>query len=492
MTGFVAGVAISQFNDLAGELKRMSAAMSRGGSRVRQIDAAGPVSCLGMDSSDGCNRIHHSTGAGSTVIFDGFFANLLEIAETLSLDSGSNPADVFQHGIARYGYPWLQHIDGTFAVLVIDAASGEITLARDRFGHRPLYFLLSSDVVWVASEIKALLCAPGYSVALNSDKLHSCISYGFTPGPETLFQNVTKCVPGFAIHVKRDGATRYENFYEPKVESNQKLTFDEGVSTLSQLLANNVRSYQNVCPNAGIMLSGGVDSALLAKLLVEGGEDSPYAISFGDQEWADDESSEARVVAEKLNMRFSVAHLSSADKLLDDLERVVEILEEPTRFENAIALLMMARVARTQCSALMTGEGADYMLGAREHLVISRLMRFLRIPRFMRHAMSALRLQNSSAGRARALGRFLQWHSIRDYFQLNSANCTDLVPGASKSPGNDIVALYHSGQDGYVAPSTIHLYDVARRRSLLGRAHGKAGRSRGCRMPVSLRKQSAL
>ena len=140
-------------------------------------------------------------------------------------------------------------------------------------------------------------------------------------------------------------------------------------------------------------------------------------------------------------MGFSRTYVSPDDDLLGSLRRVVRVLEEPTRFENAVALELTTRDAAARCSAMMTGEGADFILGEREHAVASRLDKVLKIPKPLRAALHRLPLQKMPIPQVRALAPYLGWTSIRDYGQKCSANCCDLVPGAISPPGNEIVDM---------------------------------------------------
>jgi len=375
------------------------------------------------------------------VIFDGFLFNLQELRNAVGAAAQVDVAQVILDGYRQHGDSWFFRLDGSFAVAIMDMMAGETILARDRFAHRPMYFAHIADETWVASEIKAILDVPGYSPALNRNNLPYAISNGMTPGPQTLHVDIHKCVPGFVVHVDQHGKQRNFDYFTPTVKQRSNLTLEESKEYVMSILKTNVDHYLKACPDLAVMLSGGVDSALLAHLTTELSGGKTHAISFGAESWAKEESSDAAALAERLGMDFSRTYVSPDADILGSLRNVVRILEDPTRFENAVALELTSQDAASRYAAVMTGEGADFILGEREHLVASRLDRILQLPAALRTVISKLPLRKLPSKDLRALASFLEWKSIRDYGQRCSANCFDLVPNVESPPINEIVEM---------------------------------------------------
>lgn len=441
MSGFIAALGIHANPRRATYLKKASIGMAYRGDQ-ESIDVF-------SDRAAAATRYRAATAYRAStfsdrqfaIVFDGFLFNLQALRNAAGAESEADVAQVILDGYRKHGDSWFFRLDGSFAVAIMDMQAGETILARDRFAHRPMYFAHIADETWVASEIKAILDVPGYAPKLNHENLPFAISYGMTTGPQTLYVDIHKCVPGFVVHIDQHGKQRNFDYFTPTVTPRLNLTLEEGKEYVMSTLKTNVDRYLKACPDLAVMLSGGVDSALLAHLTTELSGGKTHAISFGAESWSDEESGDAAVLADRLGMDFSRTYVSLDADILGSLKKVVRILEDPTRFENAVALELTSQDAASRYSAVMTGEGADFILGEREHMVASRLDRILQLPAALRNTLARLPLRKLPSKNLRALASFLEWTSIRDYGQKCSAHCCDLVPNVVSPPVNEIVEM---------------------------------------------------
>lgn len=441
MSGFVAGVTKHTDSDLSVRLQAMSQKISHRGDRETTIAISGRCAAISRDrAQSGYNVDAHRNNAFG-IVLDGLLANTDELRHEISAGPTTSPAEVVLLGYQRFGEAWFAKIDGCFALMIIDLSSGEAILVRDKFGHRPLYFVTINGSTWVGSEIKALLAAPGYQSSINSRLLHSSIAYGVTPGPQTLFTGVYKVVPGFVFRINSQGQFRTSDYYTPAFDPKIDMSMPEAKERILANLGSSVEHFVQECPNVGSTLSGGVDSALLTHLTAKYAENQVAAVGFGSDDWPADESAVARDTAAQIGVQFIRSFVPPDGDLLGPLRKVVAALEEPTRFENALAIEIMARDAAQICPAVMTGEGADFILGSREHAVSAKLTRFLRIPGVVRTILGKLPLEKSGIWQVRAIRNYLNWNSVRDYDQKTMMNCVDLVAGFDSPPHIDIVDM---------------------------------------------------
>ncbi len=441
MSGFVAVVGSHANADFASQLRKISQNIAYRGDQ-ESVDNFSERCAVATRSRSGSGYTTTTYCDGQfAVILDGLIFNHGELARSVDARNSGDIANVVLDGFRKYGNSWFARLDGSFALMIVELGSGGVVLVRDRFAHRPMYFGHADGNTWVATEAKAILDAPGYQRELNRNNLHSAIGYGFTPGPQTLYKGIFKCVPGFVVKLDDSGNQHTTDYFTPTIDVKPDLTIEEGKRFVLDAVRKNVGHYLDACPELAVMLSGGVDSALLAHLATELSDAQTRAVSFGAESWSSDESGDAARLAETLGMGFSRTFVAPDDDLLGSLRQVIHVLEEPTRFENAMALQMTTRDAADQCTALMTGEGADFILGEREHKVAGRIEKILKLPAFVRAIGRNLPLASMPSRHLRALAPYLDWKSIRDYGQKCSANCCDLVPGAVSPPANDIVGM---------------------------------------------------
>lgn len=445
MSGFVAAACDRDIPGLLASLAGMSRAMEyRGDEKDPHVFSDRCAAIVRYREKSGY-RVDSYANSRFGIVIDGLVFNRQELIGSLDADPSVDTAQLILDGFERHGDSWFARIDGSFAVMIVDLQSNEVILARDRFAHRPLYFGSANGCIWIANEIKAILAAPDFPPAINEDNLYSSIGYGMTPGPQTLFKGVYKCVPGFVFRINPGNTShryRANDYLTSSLTPRLNLKLADAKEFILASLGKHVGQYLDVCPQLGVLLSGGVDSALIAHLAGDLGDNKNLSICFGATEWDSDESADAKQMAAHIGLDFVQTDTSSNDDLLGSLRRVINHLEDPTRFENALALELGSQKAIGKCTALMTGEGADYMLGEREHAVANRLTKFLRIPAPIRSMIGALPLQQIPVKFVRGLTPYMRWKSIRDYGQRASANCCELITGGSDvPPENEIVDM---------------------------------------------------
>lgn len=438
MSGFVAAVSQRPDPELAMQLQGLSQAIAHRGDRESATRLSGRCAVIARDRADSGYRVESMRRGDRAVVLDGLLRNTRELRLAVRADRKSSPAEIVLLGYEQFGSLWLKEIDGCFALMIADLGSGETIVARDRFGHRPLYFLATDEATWIGSEIKALIKAPGYRFSINSDLVYSSIAYGITPGPQTLFGGIHKVVPGFVFSIPARGDYRSSNYFSPKLDTRLDMSLREAKETLLAHVETNVIHITQECPAVGTTLSGGVDSALLTHLAAKNSANPITAFGFGSDDWPADESRVAEDVAARIGVGFRRCSIATNGDLLQPLRDVVFSLEEPTRFENALALELMARDAAQICTAFMTGEGADLMLGSSDHRNIRILSRFLLIPGFLRSLLKRLPLHKASNSKLHAVANYLSWNSVQDYDRDSLANCCDLVAGSSGLPRIEI------------------------------------------------------
>jgi asparagine synthase (glutamine-hydrolysing) len=172
--------------------------------------------------------------------------------------------EVLVHGYEEWGARLWERLRGMFAVAVWDARTRRLVLARDRFGIKPLYYRALGGELTFASELDAL---PHGDIDL--DALDAFIAFNCVPSPRSIFVDIRKLPPGHTL-TWSDGATRLEQFARtgpltPRHGEDEA----ELVEECRARLRDSVRAHLVADVPVGVMLSGGVDSGVLAALAAE-------------------------------------------------------------------------------------------------------------------------------------------------------------------------------------------------------------------------------
>lgn len=216
------------------------------------------------NSSHGISRLG-TPSASVAVVADGRVTNRSSLSQALGLghcDSPSN-ADLLCGAWRKWGEEMWRHVTGDYALAAWDADTGQLTLARDRVGARPLFWTRTEDFVAFASEPEALLALPGVSTSPNMDRVASWLvpAFSFEDRAGTFYGAIRRVLPGTTLTFHGGGQPR-ERVCSSFV-AQPPLTLagpDEALELFSTAFDAAVRDA--IDPGStGVMLSGGIDSA---------------------------------------------------------------------------------------------------------------------------------------------------------------------------------------------------------------------------------------
>ena len=266
---------------------------------------------------------------------------------------------------AAHGPRAPQYLRGMFAFAIWDRQRRELFLARDRFGVKPLYYVLATDgSLYFASEIKALLAADAVTPRLNFAALPDYLANHAPSGDETLFEGVRRLPAGSTLRW-RDGVVQIEPYWDLRFafDSAERDSRPERelVAEFGSRFREAVRLRLMADVPLGVFLSGGIDSAAIAATMSDL-VDAPvrtFSVAFVEREA--NELAYARLVAE----RFHTDHhevVVSPTEFVAQLGRLVWQEDEPIAHPSSIALYFVSRLAAEHVKVVLTGEGSDEML----------------------------------------------------------------------------------------------------------------------------------
>ncbi len=258
----------------------------------------------------------------------------------------------------------LEHLRGEFAFAVYDREEDELTLVRDRFGIKPLYYVATDDALVFGSELKVLFAHPDVPRRFDPQGVYHQLMQTIVPGT-TAFAGVRQVSPGHAVRVRRrDGRLtveerRYWDIDFPEKGGHAKLSDDECVEAVRAGLLEAVQLRLEADVPVGCYLSGGIDSCSILGL-ASAAQQSPvkaFTIGFDSAEY--DETPIAREMAEAVGADQDVLRLD-ATHLYDHFEETLWHTERSIYNTLAVAKLLMSRHVRDAgYKVVVTGEGSD-------------------------------------------------------------------------------------------------------------------------------------
>jgi asparagine synthase (glutamine-hydrolysing) len=263
--------------------------------------------------------------------------------------------EVLLHLYEQHGTGFAGRLRGMFAVAIWDAPRRRLVLARDRFGIKPLYYRHADGELAFASELRAL---PRGEIDL--DALEAFLAFNSIPAPLTIFREVRKLPAGHLL-VWEDGNVRLERFARPAPLPERDDDEAELVEELRSRLRDSVRAHLVSDVPVGVLLSGGVDSALLAALAAEESAEPLRTFSIGFEERSFDELADARRVAERYGTQHRELVLRPDAALL--LPALAEAFDEPFADSSALPTYLVSELAASDVKVALSGEGGDELFG---------------------------------------------------------------------------------------------------------------------------------
>jgi len=322
--------------------------------------------------------------AGKVVLtFNGEIYNFRELRRRLVGEGvafrGHGDTEVLVELLARHGEACLPWLNGIFAFAAWFPGERRLLLARDGAGVKPLYWAAAGEGWAFASELKALRPVRGIDWSPDPDAIAAYLSLLYAPGDLTPARGVRKLEPGQWMEWREGAAPRIGRFAaRPNEQEPHELGLDDSIQACRSYLQQAVnRQLVSDVPLGGF-LSGGVDSTALAALAVKSlGPDgypcftvasSPGA-TLGKEGFVDDQPY-AELVARRLGVRLHAVSPLSAS--IDDVDRLVWLLDEPTPDPAAFMTYAISRQAREQgVKVLLSGAGGDDLFsGYRRHLAL--------------------------------------------------------------------------------------------------------------------------
>lgn len=323
------------------------------------------------------------------IVFNGEIYNFQQLrAELIAAGHAfrtRSDTETIVHAYEQWGADCVPRLRGMFAFAIWDAARERLLLARDRFGKKPLFLHERPGLLLFASEIKAMLAWPDVAVRLDRAALCDYFAYRYVPGPATLFAGVRKLMPGSCAIWENGRLTEHRYYRPPDGEpAAAPQPVRDPVEGFIERLDEAVRVRMVSDVPFGAFLSGGIDSSTVVGLMSRHSSlpVKTFSVGFGDSRYS--ELQHARLVAE----RFGTDHhelVVSQDHLIEHLPALVRFRDAPVAEPSDIPIYLLAREARRTVKMVLTGEGADEMLGGYPKHVYERFAAvYQRLPRALR------------------------------------------------------------------------------------------------------------
>lgn len=287
---------------------------------------------------------------------------------------GHSDTEVLLALIAHGGLSYaLEKVDGMFALALYDRQTESLTLVRDPFGEKPLYYTVCDGQLLFASELKALQAWPGFSPEEDPQALADYFRYSYVPTPATIYKGVWKLPPASLLTISRQQLQAaqlptphiYWDMHASALkaaDTSLELSPIEMLNAVEAGLSQSIRRRLVADVPLGLLLSGGIDSSLVAALAQQQAGAAIESFTIGMLEPGYNEAEHAKAVSQHLGTRHTDLLLTPAE-VQAEIPAMAAVYDEPFADSSQVPTSLVAKMARQSVTVALSGDGGDEIFG---------------------------------------------------------------------------------------------------------------------------------
>lgn len=322
-----------------------------------------------IDLTSGDQPIHNEDKTIYT-IFNGEIFNYIELKEDLVKRGHKfytkSDTEVIVHLYEEYGDDFVTHLNGQFSIALWDKIKKRFLLIRDRVGIVPLFYTIGKDGLIFASEIKSILKALNRAPEMNFEALDQLMTFWAPVSPNTVFKDICEISPGTMLIAER-GGIHTKSYWQWIYPRKDEMSTEAELTVLSEKLhdllvdATKIRLRSDV--PVGAYLSGGLDSSVITALIHTYGNVPLRTFSIGFDDANLDESSYQKELIQHFSAEHSRINCGYHD-IANNFIKTIWHTESPILRTAPIPMgILSALVRENKFKVVLTGEGADEVLG---------------------------------------------------------------------------------------------------------------------------------
>lgn len=364
------------------------------------------------------------------IVFNGEIYNFLELRKELEeagfVFRGHSDTEVMLAAVCRWGVEKaVQRFNGMFAFALWDCLEGELWLARDRLGKKPLYYGWTGTVFLFGSELKALRAHPEFRGRIDRGSLALYLRLGYIPSPYSIYEGIGKLAPGTLVKIRRDDRREVHAVYWSAQEAVERGlarpfrgSYGDAMNEVETLLRNAVKLRMIADVPLGAFLSGGIDSSLVVALMHLESSSPARTFSIGFNEPEHNEAGYARAVAKHLGSDHTELY-ATPEQATQVIPGLAKMYDEPFADSSQIPTYLVSWLTRRHVTVALSGDGGDELFGGYGAYLSNQ--RFHRkygwLPPGIRTALAGI-LRRSQHPKLERLGGLLGFGSEEQIHQL--------------------------------------------------------------------------
>src|SRR5579875_36135 len=359
----------------------------------------------------------HNEDSTIWVVFNGEIYNFLELKSKLQAKHRfytSTDTEVLVHLWEDYKENMLGYLKGMFAFAIYDAKENKVFIARDRFGEKPLYYTIIDNSFIFASELKALIKVLE-RIEINTNALASYFAFFYNHLEESFIKNVFRLNPSsYILYDIKNRKFEIKKYWDLNIDENIEISIEDALKLLDRYLSNSVKNCLISDVPLGILLSGGVDSSIIASLASKNARIKTFHITSEEEE-------EVKFAEEIANLIGSEHKTIYIDKnFMKNFDDIAYSIDEPVADPSILLSYYICETTRKHVTVALTGEGGDELFWGYPWISLNDgLDKWFDLPSFIRKNALKMRyitkhINSSYAGILQDIARYekIGYHSL--------------------------------------------------------------------------------
>lgn len=298
------------------------------------------------------------------IVFNGEIYNFKEIKKELENKNykfkSNSDTEVIIYSYIEYGLNCFSMFEGMFAIAIHDKRNGNLILARDRMGKKPLYYFIKDETLVFGSELKAIKQHPLFIKKISELSLRLYLKHDYVPTPLTIYENVYKLHPASYLVFDSKGGINTNKFWDMDKVQDKRGNINEYINKFENIFLQSIEKRMISDVPLGIFLSGGIDSSLIAlyasKLVKNPKDIKTFSIGFENKSF--DETKYAKQVADIIGTDHNVKIVRQKE-VIDIIQEIGNIFDEPVADASVIPTYILSKFSREKVTVALSGDGAD-------------------------------------------------------------------------------------------------------------------------------------
>jgi asparagine synthase (glutamine-hydrolysing) len=305
--------------------------------------------------------------AGAVMVANGEIYNAPELRAEMGGDAGFktlSDCEPIVHLFERLGDRYAERLRGMYGVAIYDPAARTLTISRDQFGIKPLYYVQTPDYLAFASEASALFEAGLATPTVRADAARELLQLKHVTGAETIFAGVMRAEPGETLVIADGAVTARRQIPMLPPVAPRRMNLKTALAAFDAVMTQSVEVHLRTDVPYGLFFSGGVDSSILLTLMQRLVGPRVQALTLGySGQLPGDESWTALEIAEGGGAQCRRVEMTP-DDFWRLAPRIAAALDDPTTDAAILPTYMLGRAARAEgLKVTLCGEGADELFG---------------------------------------------------------------------------------------------------------------------------------